>query len=54
VPEVVKADVRQASSLEKGLEGAIAEVRRVDDRVALRSEDEATGLIEGAYSLPLY
>jgi hypothetical protein len=38
--EVVEADVRQSGSLEKGLEGAVAEVRGVDEGPALRGKDE--------------
>ena len=43
VPKVVKTDVRQPGTLEKGLEGAVAEVGRVDESSALCSEDEAAG-----------
>jgi hypothetical protein len=52
VPEVVEADVRQTGLLEQGLEGAVTEVGGVDKGPALRREDEAAGLVEGAH--PLY
>jgi hypothetical protein len=46
VPEVVKTDVRQPDTLERGLEGAVAEVGRIDESSALCSEDAAAGLVE--------
>ncbi len=43
VSEIVETDVGQPGALEQGLEGAVAEVRRVDEGPALRGEDEAAG-----------
>src|SRR5215204_5559610 len=53
VPEVMEADVRQSGPPQKGLEGAVTEVRWVDGGAVLRGEDEAAGLVEGTHPFHL-
>src|SRR5215208_3104386 len=53
VPEIVEADVRQPSTLEQGLKGAVTEIRGVDKGSALRGKDEAAGLVEGTHPFHL-
>jgi hypothetical protein len=53
VPEVMEADVRQSGPPQKRLEGAVTEVRWVDEGAVLRSEYEAAGLVEGTHPFHL-
>src|SRR5215211_2229353 len=53
VPEVMEANVRQSGPPQKRLEGAVTEVRWVDEGAVLRGEDEAAGLVEGTHPFHL-
>ena len=53
VAEVVEADRRQAGLFQEWLEGAVSEIRGVDDRARLRGKDKSARLVEGAQPLRL-
>ncbi len=53
VAKVVEPDLGQAGLLQERLEGAVPEVRGVDDRARLRGEYQSARLVEGTYPLHL-
>ena len=54
VAQVVEADCRHAGTLRRGFQGAVAEVRRVDDATDLDGERETAGAIQRAHPLHIF